>query len=193
LTSEMAGTAADSLDDTSLMVRLRQEPTRWLSAVLERYQGPLLRHAGSVLADPAAAQDVVQECFLRLLANGRPVQNLAAWLHRVTHNLAVDHLRGEARRQRLHLAAAQARPAETPTAEDEIATRDARQLVEREIQSLTPNERVVLHLKLEAGKSYREISEITGLSTGNVGYLIHQAVKRVASRLKAQGVVRGKP
>ena len=192
LTSEMPDTAAESLDDTSLLVRLRQEPARWLPTVLERYEAPLLRHAGSVLADPAAAQDVVQECFLKLLANGRPVHNLLAWLHRVTHNLAVDHLRGEARRQRLHLAAALSRPKETLSAEEELTGRDARKLVEREIQALTSNERAVLHLKLKAGKSYREIGEITGLTTTNVGYLIHQAVKKVASRLRAQGVVRGK-
>ncbi len=193
MTSEMPETAAaDTLDDPSLLARLRQEPARWLPAVLQRYEAPLLRHAGSVLADPAAAQDVVQECFLKMLANGQPVQNLSAWLHRVTHNLAVDHLRGEARRQRLHLAAAVTRPTEAPTAEDALAGHDAHKAVEREIQSLSPNERAVLHLKLKAGKSYREIGEITGLTATNVGYLIHQAVKKVASRLKAQGVVRGK-
>ena len=102
----MPETAAPGPDDRSLLSCFRQEPARWLPAVLERYERPLLRHAGSVLADPVAAQDVVQECFLRLLANGQPVDNLSAWLHRVTHNLAVDHLRAESRRQRLHAAAA---------------------------------------------------------------------------------------
>jgi RNA polymerase sigma-70 factor (ECF subfamily) len=189
----MREAAADTLDDESLLARLRREPARWLPAVLQRYEAPLLRHAGSVLADPVAAQDVVQECFLKLLGNGQPVQNLSAWLHRVTHNLAIDHLRGEARRQRLHLAAAHARPTAAPSAEEEITGHHARALVEREIRSLTPNERAVLHLKLTAGKSYREISEITGLTTSNVGYLIHHAVKKLASRLKAQGVVRGRP
>jgi RNA polymerase sigma-70 factor (ECF subfamily) len=190
--NEMRDTGAETPDESSLLARLRQEPARWLPTVLERYERPLLRHAGSVLADPAAAQDVVQECFLKLLSNGQPVENLSAWLHRVTHNLAVDHLRGEARRQRLHLAAAQARPSAAPTAEEALGARDAQGLVERELQALTPNERAVLHLKLKAGQSYREISAITGLSVTNVGYLIHQAVKKVASRLKAQGVVRGK-
>lgn len=187
----MPETAARAPDDRSLVSSLRQEPARWLPAVLERYERPLLRHAGSLLADPAAAQDVVQECFLRLLANGPPVDNLSAWLHRVTHNLAVDHLRAEARRQRLHAAAASERAAEAAAADEGLARAAAQDLVDRAIQELSPNERAVLHLKLKADKSYREISAITGLSTSNVGYLIHQAVKKVASRLKAQGVVRG--
>jgi RNA polymerase sigma factor (sigma-70 family) len=188
----MPETAAPAPDDRSLLSSLRQEPARWLPAVLERYERPLLRHAGSVLADPAAAQDVVQECFLRLLANGQPVDNLSAWLHRVTHNLAVDHLRAESRRQRLHAAAAHERMEREVPADDGLARAATQELVDRAIQELTPNERAVLHLKLKADKSYREISAITGLSATNVGYLIHQAVKKVASRLKAQGVVRGK-
>jgi RNA polymerase sigma-70 factor (ECF subfamily) len=179
-------------DDAALLTHLRTEPARWLPTVLERYEAPLLRHAGSVLSDPVAAQDVVQECFLKLLASGRPVQNLSAWLHRVTHNLALDHLRGEARRQRLHAAAAQSAAPTVESAESTLASDDAQRIVEREIEALTPNERAVLHLKLKAGKSYREIAEITGLTATNVGYLLHHAVKKVAARLKAQGVVRGK-
>lgn len=188
----MPETAAGAPDDRWLVSSLRQEPARWLPAVLERYERPLLRHAGSVLADPAAAQDVVQECFLRLLANGPPVENLSAWLHRVTHNLAVDHLRAESRRQRLHAAAALEHAGTAPAADDELFRAATQDLVDRAIQDLSPNERAVLHLKLKADKSYREISAITGLSTTNVGYLIHQAVRKVASRLVAQGVVRGK-
>lgn len=178
-------------DDAALLHQLRVEPARWMPTILERYEASLLRHAGSVLADPAAAQDVVQECFLKLLGNGQPVQNLSAWLHRVTHNLAVDHLRGEARRQKLHLAAAQSRPTEVPP-DGTLADRDAERLVERAIEALNPNERAVLHLKLKAGKSYREIAEITGLTVTNVGYLLHHAIKKVAAQLKSQGVVRGK-
>ena len=192
LTNEMVDMAGEALDDTSLLTRFRQEPARWLPTVLARHEAPLLRHAASLLADRSAAQDVVQECFLKLLSNGKPVDNLSAWLHRVTHNLAIDHLRGESRRQRLLLVAAQAQPTHAPSPEEQLAQRDTRAVVERELQALPPNERAVLHLKLKAGKSYREISEITGLTTTNVGYLIHQAVKKVAARLKAQGVVGGK-
>jgi RNA polymerase sigma-70 factor (ECF subfamily) len=185
----MPDPAAVAPDDRSLLSSLRQEPGRWMPAVLERYERPLLRHASSVLSDPAAAQDVVQECYLKLLANGQPVENLSAWLHRVTHNLAVDHLRAESRRQRLHAAAAQER-AGAPT-DDPLSGRTAQELVDGALLELSPNERAVLHLKLKADKSYREISAITGLSTSNVGYLIHQAVKKVASRLRAQGVRAG--
>ena len=39
-------------------------------------------------------------------------------------------------------------------------------------------------LKVQEGKSYREIAEITGLTTTNVGYLIHQAMKTLKTRLE---------
>ncbi len=52
MTSEMPETAAaDTLDDPSLLARLRQEPARWLPTVLQRYEAPLLRHAGEIEGD----------------------------------------------------------------------------------------------------------------------------------------------
>ena len=39
-------------------------------------------------------------------------------------------------------------------------------------------------LKVQEGKSYREIAEITGLTVTNVGYLIHQAMQTLKVRLE---------
>ena len=56
--------------------------------------------------------------------------------------------------------------------------------VRSEIDRLRPRLRMVMLLKVQEGKSYREIAEITGLTTTNVGYLIHQAMKTLKTRLE---------
>lgn len=178
-------------DDAALLARLRTDPVAGLPAVLTRYQAPLLRHAAMVLSSAIAAQDVVQESFLRLLSNGSPIDNLPAWLHRVTHNLAIDHLRKELRMRKLHLAAAAGPEPLAPPADHAFEQREAWAVVQKELAQLTPNERAVVFLKVKEGKSYKEISAITGLSTSNVGYLIHQGLKKLASRLKASGALTG--
>lgn len=43
---------------------------------------------------------------------------------------------------------------------------------------------MVMLLKIQEGRSYREIAEITGLTATNVGYLIHQAMKTLKVRLE---------
>ena len=188
---DSVASAANPQDDGELLAGLRRDPVRGLPAVLSRYEAPLLRHAAAVLGDGAAAQDVVQEAFLKLLGNGHPVENLPGWLHRVTHNLALDHLRKESRLKRLHREAV---PASEPLAEPadrDLDRREAEAILAQELRKLPPNERAVLFLKLKEGKSYKEISAITGLSAGNVGYLIHQGLKRLTARLRPAGALKG--
>jgi RNA polymerase sigma factor (sigma-70 family) len=165
------------------LARLRRDPVRGLPALVALYEASLLRHAAAVVGSAAAAQDVVQESFLRLLSNGQPIDNLSAWLHRVTHNLALDHLRKEARLRKLHLAAApRTEPLAPSPAEDHDRT-ESHALLLAELRRLAPNERAVLLLKIKEGRSYQEISALTGLSTSNVGYLIHQGLKKLTARL----------
>ena len=174
-----------SAPSDDLLARLRRDPARGLPAVLALFEAPLLRHAAAILGDAAAAQDVVQESFLRLLANGQPIDNLSAWLHRVTHNLALDHLRKESRLRKLHLSAAPRTEPLAPSPAEDLDRREAHALMLGEIERLAPNERAVLMLKIKEGRSYQEISERTGLSTSNVGYLIHQGLKKLTARLQA--------
>ena len=54
------------------------------------------------------------------------------------------------------------------------------------LDRLTENQRNVLILKMQEGKTYREISEITGLTVSNVGYLIHHGLKRMGEFIRKE-------
>jgi RNA polymerase sigma-70 factor (ECF subfamily) len=54
------------------------------------------------------------------------------------------------------------------------------------IDRLPPNQQEVVRLKFQNGFSYKEISRITELSVGNVGFLIHTAVARLRTEFAAQ-------
>src|ERR1700752_2681601 len=86
-------------DDLALLARLRADPSSALPVIVSQYERPLPRHARAVLMDASAAAEVVRESFPRLLPSHDEVQNLGGWLHRVTHNLALDHIRREGRRR----------------------------------------------------------------------------------------------
>jgi RNA polymerase sigma-70 factor (ECF subfamily) len=171
--------------DAALLEALRESPGRTLPALLARFERPLLRHAAAVLRDASAAQDVVQDAVLRLLAHRGRIDNLAAWLMRVTHNLALDHLRKEKRRQRLHLEASAGPEPLAEPADRALERREAAARVREELARLAPHERAVLSLKVREGRSYKEIAAITRLSESNVGYLLHHAMKKLLARLRA--------
>lgn len=164
-----------------------------LEDAMEQYQSSLLRYATRVLNNEDAAQDVVQEVFIRLHGNldkikTRGVQ-VKGWLFRTTHNAAVDYIRKESRRRALHER--QSKQADLfcndPTAQQE---RDEKQaLVMRHLNTLKPKEREVLVLRLQEGMSYKEIAGVLKRSEGYVGTLIHLATRKLSQSLQQAGVI----
>ncbi len=55
--------------------------------------------------------------------------------------------------------------------------------LDRLVDKLSPRQQEVLRLRLQAGLSYREIAEVTGLTVGNVGFHLHQAVRNLRDSL----------
>jgi len=172
-----------------------RERARRLAAfdsVVSTYEGSLLRYAARVLGNPNAAADVVQNTFIRLFRKWNdalePSPQLSSWLYRVAHNCAVDHLRREARRRDLHHRQADEQPDYVPPDRgpgfriSEAAARAAAAL-----QTLSLRERQLVVLKVYEEKTYREISDITGLTVSNVGYILHHAMKKLAAELEANG------
>ena len=51
------------------------------------------------------------------------------------------------------------------------------------VDQLTPRQQEVLRLRIQAGLSYREIAEVTGLTVSNVGFHLHAAVRSLRDTL----------
>jgi RNA polymerase sigma factor (sigma-70 family) len=170
----------------------RSEQLAAFEAVVLRYEAELLRYAARVTSNSDAAQDVVQNTFIRLFRKWtgtlEPTPQLSSWLYRVAHNCAVDHMRKESRRRILH----QQQAAEAPELVDPDRGQGFRISEEAEraaaaLRKLSPRERELVVLKVYEEKSYREISDITGLTIGNVGYILHHAMKKMSAELGEGG------
>ncbi len=160
-----------------------------MESVMAEYEGALLRYAARIVNSASLAQDVVQNAFIKLFRNwdgtSRPTPQLKSWLYRVTHNEAVDLIRRESRLRVLHDAHAQQRECCPPNDEAaDAALADRRVAVLAHLQRLHPREQQVVLLRLEQGLSYHEIAEITGRSTGNVGNILHHAIRKLSARLQ---------
>jgi RNA polymerase sigma-70 factor (ECF subfamily) len=168
---------------------MNQQPENLnVEGAMKQYQTALLRYATRVLNNEDAAQDVVQEAFIRLHDNidgiaERGVQ-LKGWLFRTTHNAAIDYIRKESRRHTLHQSAQS--ESYTP-AQDTGEERHA--IVLQHLNVLKPREREVLVLRLQEEMSYKEIAAVLNRSEGYVGTLIHSATKKLSQSLRQAGVV----
>lgn len=91
-------------DDVGLVLRVGEGDAAAYRVLVERYAARLVRFAERLLREPAEAEDVVQEAFLRLWQRANeysPDARVTTWLHRIVHNLAVDRLRVRGRSQPL--------------------------------------------------------------------------------------------
>ena len=150
-----------------------------MRSAVERYQAALLRYATRLVGDADRARDVVQDTFMRLLS--QPPQavdgHLAEWLFTVCRHRAFDVHRKEGRMKYFAEGEAERVTAHEPRPGADLEAAETHAAVLRLIDHLPPNQQEVIRLKFQSGFSYKEISRITSLSIGNVGFLIHTAVK----------------
>jgi RNA polymerase sigma factor (sigma-70 family) len=150
----------------------------WVLAAVERYEAPLVQYAARLLDDLHLARDAVQETFVCLCHHDpREINShLGEWLFHVCRARALDLRRKEKRMAPLTALQAE-RPASVPPPLEDAERRESGCTALRLLAALPENQREVIRLKFEHGLSYKEIARVTGLSSGNVGFLIHTGLK----------------
>ena len=161
----------------------------FVRTAVEQYQAPLLRYAARLVGDPDRARDVVQDTFVRLLAQSREAEiqgHIAEWLFTVCRHRAFDVIRKESRMRQFDEGAVERGVAGEPRPGAALETEETQAAVLRLIDRLPHNQQEVIRLKFQNGFSYKEISRITALSVSNVGFLIHTAVKTLRREWAAE-------
>lgn len=159
-------------------------PALSLETLFLAEESALLRFATALTGDFALAQDLVQDAFLRLHRHQNTVTQPRAWLFQTIKNLAHNHRRKHSRITPLDTATPEQLPDPAPQSAnpgDHLAHHESLLLMRLCLDDLPPRDRELIHLKFENELSYDEISRRTGLRTGNIGYRLHHALKRLSS------------
>ena len=158
-------------------------------------ESPLLHYALRLTGARSPAEDVVQEAFMKLHAQFDEVREPRRWLYRTVHNLALNQRRASSKVVPLeptstegdHTTHETADP--LPLPDEQIARWESIGQVRLSLGALDDRSREVVQLKFHEDLSYKEISQRTGLKVGHVGYLLHHALKTLASELAKTGVL----
>ena len=169
---------------------VRPESIEELFAALE---SPLLSYALRLLGEREAAEDVVQEAFMKLHAQFDEVREPRKWLFRAVHNMALNQRRAGAKVVRVpefEGGAEQSKMCQPgPLPDEEMMRLEGIGLVRLGLGALDERTQEVVRMKFEEELSYKEIAERTGLTAGHVGYLLHHALKNLASELSKNGLL----
>lgn len=180
-------TSEPNITDHDLIARLQEADLAALGELFERYRIRVYRTALAIVRDPAVAEDILQDCFLKVYTNAQridPDRPLAPWLYRVTVNLSYTWLsRGKNRRMSLdqlvdHLASPMRQAPDHLTEQTEL-----RQDVRKAIGALNLDQRVVIVLYYLNNLSLQEIAEILDLPIGTVKSRLYYARENLRIQL----------
>lgn len=182
--------------DQQLVERAQRGDKHAFELLVIKYQRRLGRLISRFVRDPAEAEDVTQDAFIkayRALPGFRGDSAFYTWLYRIGINAAKNHLLSHGRRlsDQTVLDAAQAEEYEegallheVATPENELMGKQVAEVVNTSLQQLPDDLRTALTLREIEGLSYEEIAEVMNCPIGTVRSRIFRAREAVAARLR---------
>jgi RNA polymerase sigma-70 factor, ECF subfamily len=161
-------------------------------ALFETYQDKVYSIALRYSGERGVALDIAQEIFLKLLhsiKNFRGEAGFETWLYRLVVNQCLDHRRRGRRLMLFVEGILDALPGSRESAIEELLRSEVEEQVQRGIERLRPEMRMVVVLRYTEGLAYEQIAEILGCSTGTVASRLNRAHKILERRL---GHLRGR-
>lgn len=186
---------ASAQTDQQLVSRVRSGEKEAFNLLVRKYQTKALGVVSQFISDPAAAEDVVQESFIRAyrsLDRFRGDSAFYTWLYRIAVNTAKNHLMARGRRPpSADIDAADAEQMQgsevmrefgTP---DEVAqSKELGQKVLQVVEGLPPDLKQALTLREIDGLTYEEIARIMECPIGTVRSRIFRARGAIQSALE---------
>lgn len=149
----------------------------------EKYAGQIFSYLFYRTGEHHTAMDMMETVLLKAWENlpnfgekGRGM-NFRAWLYRMAHNAMVDYHRSHKPEIGLEILAEQ--PDHLPHAAKLVEIAEAQEYLMGRLEKLDDVSRQVLILRFYAEMSPKEISQIMGISEGNVRVVQYRALKKM--------------
>lgn len=186
--------------DHELIRQIQTQDGAAFEAFFARYRAQIERHVLSMVRDPSAGDDLVQEVFLRVWTRAEQWDghgSVRAWLYRIATNLALNHLRTVRRRPQQPL---EATIVDETGAEDELSAPgwliDAASLeppavveaaerfrrLQRLVAELPEEKREVFRLVYDAEMDLRSVAGQLGIPEGTVKSRLYYSKRYLMDR-----------
>lgn len=172
--------ALSGLQDHSLLERAQSGCGSAFRQLVEPHLEMLHRIAFRACGQAELAEDAVQETLTlayERLGDYRPEAPFKSFLAAVAVRRAKTLLRSESRRR---VREAKSRPASNLCRPDDVLAGDqTATMIRSALHKMPRKRRDVVLLRLDAGLSYREISEVKNMSEGSARVLVHMGIKQI--------------
>ncbi len=163
----------ENCSDEQLMLRFREGDMGAFQELYKRYEKRLYHFFRYCLGNDETADDLFQECFLRLIGarHRYAAQNgsFSSWVFTIAHNLVRDTMRYRSRRGQVEVPTANFREINAVSGENDspfqrLRLKERAAILQRAMDRLPTEQREVILLSRFSGLSFAEISEVLGCS-----------------------------
>jgi len=182
-----------SLTDEDLIFMFQEGEMLAFEEIVKRYKDSLMNFIFRFLGDVSESEDIVQETFMRVFRNKRAYKKIAkfsTWIYTIAGNLAKTELRKRKKRNLYSVSDIGYDEKdfeisdETASPESKTNTKMYEDIIQQEIQQLSPKFREVIILRDIQELSYEEISKIIKVPLGTVKSRVNRARLRLQEKLK---------
>jgi len=195
--SHTAARLADPGSDAEVMVRVKAGDDSAFEYLVQKYRRPMVGFMYRMVHNPAAAEDLAQEVFLRVYRSREgyePSAKFTTWLYRIATNLAVNYAR-DTRHERPETQVSIDEPDEDTgltvdlpdtslSAEESILRRERMAAIRQRVQGLPERQRMAVVMHKYQQMDYKQISEVLKLSESATKSLLFRAYETLRVQLK---------
>ncbi len=188
--------SSSRLSDEVLASRAARGDSAALEALYDRHASTVLGLALKIIADRAAAEDILQETFWRVWKSADTFQpqrgSFTSWLFRITRNLAIDMYRRRSVRPQAvpDGEAGESFLDQTPDPDMDVANQAQAAIENKQVRiamgSLSGVQRQVIELAYFHGMTRQEIAEATGEALGTIHTRARLALQKLREELERQ-------
>lgn len=183
--------------DAEVMLRVKTGDESAFTYLVQKYRRQMVGFMYRMCHNPAAAEELAQEVFLRVYRSRESYEASAkfnTWLYRIATNLAVNHAR-DTRHERpekiVRLDEPDLETGATPdltdgslTAEEQILRRERMTVIREKVHGLPERQKMAVIMHKYQQMDYREIAEVMKLSESATKSLLFRAYETLREQLK---------
>jgi RNA polymerase sigma-70 factor (ECF subfamily) len=177
------------VEERMLIWKLRRGSGEALSRIYKEYRRGMLKVAVAMLGDVGAAEDAVQEVFVRFAVTGRRLRlkgSLKGYLMVSVANQARNVLRSQRVRESAGLEEAGQEASRTFRPEAWVIGNEQLELLRGAMQGLAYEQREAVMLRVEGGLRFREIGKVQGVSTQTAQARYRYGVEKLRAKLNGE-------
>ena len=192
-----AGASGEETTDAQVMLRVKACHQPAFDYLVQKYRRPMVSFMYRMARNPAAAEDLAQEVFLRVYrsrASYEASAKFTTWLYRIATNLAVNHAR-DTRHERPEVTVSLDEPdddtgttLELPdahlTAEQAMVRRERMLAIRSKVEALPEPQKLAVIMHKYQQMDYKQIAEVLKKSESATKSLLFRAYETLREQLK---------